>query len=88
MTDRPEALSDLDADYAGIHCRDCDSAEIHVVVSLFGGNTSEVLLSCLACHTCFNWVKWQHRLPPLPALVGRDGGPTVNHVTSTHTKDR
>jgi len=87
MIERPHVLSDLDADYDQIRCPDCDSAEIQVV-SLFGGNTSEVLLACLACRTCFNWVKWQHKLPPLPALVRRDGGPTTNHVNSPHTKDR
>lgn len=86
MTDRPEASSELDPDFSGIACPDCESADIELV-SLFGGNTSEVLLSCLACRTCFNWVKWQHRLPPLPALVRRDGAPNSNQVTPTLTKE-
>jgi hypothetical protein len=62
--------AETDPDFAGVTCPDCDSSEIELV-SLFGGNTSEVLFSCTRCRSCFNWVKWEHRMPRLPARAGR-----------------
>ena len=56
------------------------------VVSLFGGNTSEVLFSCTACRSCFNWVKWQHRMPPLPALVSRDLAAPIDEPRQTQPR--
>jgi hypothetical protein len=49
----------------GVRCPDCASSDVEVA-SLFGGSTSEMLLQCGACRSCFNWVKWEHKLPPHP----------------------
>jgi hypothetical protein len=51
-----------DPDFAGVACPRCGQAGCEVL-SLFGGAASEVLLRCRHCKTCFNWVKWQGRLP-------------------------
>lgn len=63
-------LYPADDDFAGVSCPDCDSGDVEVA-SLFGSTTSEVLFSCTRCRSFFNWVKWQHRLPPVPARRAR-----------------
>lgn len=70
MTARPASPTGPDPDFSGVSCPDCERSEIELV-SLFGGSTSEVLFLCTHCRSCFNWVKWQHQLPPLPARAGR-----------------
>jgi hypothetical protein len=55
-----------DPDFAGVECPDCGTGDV-TVASLFGSTTSEVLFQCDRCRSCFNWVKWRHRLPPVPA---------------------
>jgi len=62
----------LDDDFKDVRCPHCESGDI-TLVSLFGSSVSEVMFRCLACHTFFNWVKWQGRLPASPALDERDG---------------
>ncbi len=64
----PETLDD---DFKEVRCPHCESGEI-TLVSLFGSSVSEVMFRCLDCHTFFNWVKWQGRLPASPALDERD----------------
>jgi ribosomal protein S27E len=59
-------LFPVNPEFTDVHCPDCGTAEIEVV-SLFGSSTSEVLFQCLHCRSLFNWVKWSHRLPPIPA---------------------
>ncbi|WP_456061875.1 PaaD-like zinc ribbon domain-containing protein [Amycolatopsis alkalitolerans] len=61
-------LFPADSEFAGVTCPDCDTAEIEVV-SLFGSSASEVLFQCLRCRSLFNWVKWSHRLPPIPIMT-------------------
>lgn len=51
-----------DPDYAQVACPHCGRAGCELV-SMFGGAASEVLLRCRGCRTCFNWVKWQGKLP-------------------------
>ena len=58
-----------DPDFTGVTCPHCGCAEA-AVVSLFGATASEVLLQCGHCRTCFNWIKWRHQLPPVPARRG------------------
>ena len=53
-----------DADFAEVCCPYCSSRQVSVQ-SLFGSTASEVLFFCKACRTCFNWIKWQHHLPPV-----------------------
>lgn len=53
-------------DFADVVCPDCGGHDIEVA-SLFGSTTSEVLFRCHACLSFFNWVKWRHQLPPVPA---------------------
>ena len=55
-----------DPDFADVTCPDCGGSAVDLV-SLFGGSTAEVLFSCEQCRSCFNWVKWRHKLPPVPA---------------------
>lgn len=81
MTARPPSPTASDPDFSGVTCPDCESAEIKLV-SLFGGTTSEVLFACTHCCSCFNWIKWQHKLPPLPARVGR--ATTTTPATPTY----
>lgn len=52
-----------DKDFAGVTCPDCGGDDLEVV-SLFGSAASEVMFRCNACESCFNWVKWQGKLPP------------------------
>lgn len=54
-----------DTDFSEVACPHC-SRQPCTVLSLFGGAASEVLFRCESCKTCFNWVKWQHRLPNFP----------------------
>lgn len=61
----------LDDDFKDVRCPHCESGEI-TLVSLFGSSVSEVMFRCLDCHTFFNWVKWQGRLPASPALDERN----------------
>lgn len=70
MTTRQGLPTEPDPDFSGVTCPDCESSQIELV-SLFGGSTSEVLFQCTQCRSCFNWVKWEHRMPPLPARAGR-----------------
>lgn len=60
-----------DDDFTGVRCPHCESADI-TLISLFGSSVSEVMFRCLACRTFFNWMKWQGRLPPSPALDESD----------------
>lgn len=55
-----------DPDFADVTCPDCGESEVRLV-SLFGSTTSEVMFSCPRCRSCFNWIKWRHQLPPVPA---------------------
>ena len=55
-----------DPDFADVACPDCGATSPRLL-SLFGSTTSEVLLQCGRCRSCFNWVKWRHQLPPVPA---------------------
>ncbi|MQA04980.1 MAG: hypothetical protein GEV07_20415 [Streptosporangiales bacterium] len=59
-------LFPVDPDFADVVCPDCAGHDIEVA-SLFGSTTSEVLFRCISCHSLFNWVKWRHQLPPVPA---------------------
>lgn len=59
-------LFPVDPDFADVRCPDCEQQDLEVA-SLFGSTTSEVLFRCRACHSFFNWVKWRHQLPPVPA---------------------
>jgi ribosomal protein S27E len=70
MTTRHGLPTGPDPDFSGVTCPDCESSQIELV-SLFGGSTSEVLFLCTQCRSCFNWVKWEHRMPPLPTRAGR-----------------
>lgn len=54
------------ADFSDVTCPDCARSDVELV-SLFGGTTSEVLFRCDHCGSCFNWIKWRHELPPIPA---------------------
>ena len=75
MGDAPEAVRAVrppdrdihgqDSDLAGIACPHCGGSATEVT-SLVGGAASEILYYCLDCRSCFNWLKWQHRLPPIP----------------------
>ncbi|GAA4539181.1 hypothetical protein [Pseudonocardia xishanensis] len=49
-------------DFQGVSCPACGSADTRLQ-SLFGGAASEVTYFCQGCRSCFQWVKWQHRLP-------------------------
>ncbi|ODU67439.1 MAG: hypothetical protein ABT05_03760 [Lautropia sp. SCN 66-9] len=51
-----------DPDFAEVACPSCGTRSCEVV-SLFGSAASEVLFQCRSCRTCFNWVKWQGKLP-------------------------
>ncbi|MGQ9367037.1 PaaD-like zinc ribbon domain-containing protein [Azospirillum sp. ST 5-10] len=71
MTRPPdEDLFRDDPDFAAVTCPDC-GADHPRVVSLFGGAASEVLFQCGRCRACFNWVKWNGRLPPTARPGGR-----------------
>ncbi|WP_425577463.1 hypothetical protein [Nocardioides endophyticus] len=52
-----------DLDFAAVTCPACGSGETEVE-SLTGSSASEVLFFCRSCRSCFNWIKWQHKLPP------------------------
>lgn len=56
--------------FADVCCPDCGTSDVEIA-SLFGSTTSEVLFQCLQCRSFFNWIKWCHQLPPIPAR--RDG---------------
>lgn len=56
-----------DDDFKGVCCPHCQSANL-CLISLFGSSVSEVMFRCLSCRTFFNWIKWQGRMPPSPAL--------------------
>lgn len=60
------ALVGTDPDFSDVRCPHCGHAEVSVQ-SLFGSTSSEVLLFCEGCRTCFNWLKWRRQLPPLAA---------------------
>jgi hypothetical protein len=62
--ERQRAIHSRDPDFDGVECPDCGRGDLEVV-SLFGGAASEVLFRCTACLSCFNWVKWRGRLPPI-----------------------
>lgn len=64
LRDRAEPAH-LDPDFAEVTCPHC-SGQSCSVLSLFGSAASEVLFRCDDCKTCFNWIKWQHRLPGSP----------------------
>jgi hypothetical protein len=49
-------------DFQGVVCPACEGDDTRLV-SLFGGAASEVLYFCRGCGSCFQWVKWRHRLP-------------------------
>jgi hypothetical protein len=49
-------------DFQGVKCPACNGDDTRLV-SLFGGAASEVLCFCRGCGSCFQWVKWRHRLP-------------------------
>lgn len=66
----------LDKDFKDVRCPHCDSGEI-TMISLFGSSISEVMFRCLDCHTFFNWVKWQGRLPASPALDEEENEPAA-----------
>ncbi len=57
----PVDLSD-DPDFTSVGCPHCATSPCKVL-SIFGGAASEVLFQCPSCKTCFNWVKWQGKLP-------------------------
>jgi hypothetical protein len=72
----PRDSGELDEDFKAVRCPHCKSGDI-TLISLFGSSFSEVMFRCRACHTFFNWVKWQGRLPASPALDERDDGAAV-----------
>lgn len=60
---RDEELHGGDPDFDQVVCPDCGAGNPEVV-SLFGSAASEVLFQCRRCRACFNWVKWDGKLPP------------------------
>jgi hypothetical protein len=68
-----------DPDFADVQCPDCGMSHL-AVVSLFGGSTAEVLFQCLDCRSCFNWIKWRHKLPPIPAKIAKTSRPTPSNI--------
>jgi hypothetical protein len=67
--DRPpdRHLFARDPDFAQVTCPACESDNTEVQ-SLTGSSASEVLFFCRNCRSCFNWIKWQHQLPPSAAV--------------------
>jgi len=72
-----------DDDFKDVCCPHCESDDI-TLISLFGSSVSEVMFRCLACHTFFNWMKWQGRLPASPALEDGDDETAGLAATEPH----
>jgi len=59
---RPEDVFNRDKEFSDAACPHCESKDVEVL-SLFGSTTSEILLRCKKCRSCFNWMKWRGDLP-------------------------